>query len=203
MKYMILIILTTSITCNTKQPNLAQAEEINTDRLIQVTSIIDDSVIHSNDVQAIIDPLWWTADIYQSYDVYVTSTKQFSENQRYVFAIQWYQAEVNNGGHDQFFSNSTGIVWKDVINGFKQIGLTNYLAIIDEAVSKFKDKPDFDRDIRNIQLQSSDISFDDLDSRFYELDKTEPLQTELMRFIRNNRSDFYFHGQISRPAYLP
>ncbi|HCZ34456.1 MAG TPA: hypothetical protein DHV26_00850, partial [Cytophagales bacterium] len=30
---------------------------------------------------------------------------------------------VSNGGHLQFYSNSTGSVWEDAVKGFKLIGL--------------------------------------------------------------------------------
>ena len=46
----------------------------------------------------------------------------FSLPQRYVFAIQWHIGEVNNGGHYQFYDNSTGIVWEDSLKGFEVIG---------------------------------------------------------------------------------
>lgn len=50
--------------------------------------------------------------------------------QRYLLAINWYFGEVNNGGHHQFFYNSTGIVWEDVVlNGFKHFGMNEYAAI--------------------------------------------------------------------------
>ena len=203
MKTVIFIILVSSIACNSTQSNPVQTDTVKSERLIQVESIINDSIINSDDVQAIIDPLWWTVDIYQTYDIYVESLKDFSENQKFVFAIQWYQAEVNNGGHAQFFYNSTGIVWKDVIDGFEKIRLSKYHTIIKEAINRFSKKPAFDRDQRISQLESRHISFDDLDSRFYKLDKITPLQAELIRFIKTNRTDFYFRGLIRRPANYP
>ncbi len=94
--------------------------------VVSTKIVVDDSLIDKKDIQAIIEPIWWSVDIYQSEAIYLTGLKSFSENQQYIFSIQWYIAEVNNGGHDQFFSNSTGIVWKDALKGFENIGLTEY-----------------------------------------------------------------------------
>jgi hypothetical protein len=63
----------------------------------------------------VIDPLWWSVSIHDGPKKYEADLGHFSYPQRYIFAIQWYVAEVNNGGHNQFFFNSTGIVWKDAL----------------------------------------------------------------------------------------
>jgi len=54
--------------------------------------------------------------------------------QRYIFTIEWYIAEVNNGGHDQFYFNSTGIVWKNALKGFEEIKHTKAHNILKESI---------------------------------------------------------------------
>ena len=49
----------------------------------------------------ILDPVYWTIDIYSSYEEYLNSAKDFTLEQRYLNAISWYFMEVNNGGHFQ------------------------------------------------------------------------------------------------------
>jgi Domain of unknown function (DUF4375) len=169
------------------------------DNLIVTECIIDDSIINSKDVQKIIEPVWWTGDIYNSHEDYLRSLKLFSQNQKYVYAIQWYQAEVDNGGHEQFFYNSTGIVWEDALNGFKKIGLFKYYKILGEAIAKMDNDIPFDREMRIKTLQSLNPDFDSLDVLFYKTDSIQPLQEALFEFIDNNRRDFYFHGKIERP----
>ena len=160
---------------------------------------INDSVINSKDVQAIIDPVWWTGDIYQSHDNYLNSLKGFSDNQRFVYAIQWYQDEVDNGGHEQFFYNSTGIVWEDALKGFSKIGLNRYYSILSEAAKKMGNSVPFDRDARIKRLETLEPDFDNLDAQFYKLDSVQSLQDALVDFIQKNRSDFYFKGVIKKP----
>lgn len=69
---------------------------------------IDDATIAAGDPGAIIRPVWFTANIYDGPVEYERSLQPFSSSQRYIFALYWYIAEVRNGGHDQFYSNSTG-----------------------------------------------------------------------------------------------
>ncbi len=55
----------------------------------------------TDDVWTINEPMYWTINIYGSYDDYIESAKPFTLEQRYLNAISWYFAEVNNGGHHQ------------------------------------------------------------------------------------------------------
>lgn len=79
---------------------------------------INDSVIALRDPMTVIAPLWWTVNIYDSKDEYEKDLEPYSFHQRSVLAIMWYMGEVNNGGHYQFYTNSTGIVWEDAMDGF-------------------------------------------------------------------------------------
>lgn len=83
----------------------------------------------------LIEPMWQKINIYGSHDEYLKSAEEFTLEQRYLFAVEWYEAEVSNGGHHQFLFNSTGVVWKDAMNGFKLFGMQelaeNFQKLID------------------------------------------------------------------------
>ena len=64
----------------------------------------------------LIEPFWYMVSIYDSLEVYHREAEPLSDAQRKLLALFWYDAEVCNGGHSQFFFNSTGIVWKDAID---------------------------------------------------------------------------------------
>ena len=168
-----------------------------------VNMIIDEKLINSNDPQAVIDPVWWSVSIYDSEEKYEEDLKPFTLHQRYVFAIQWYVAEVNNGGHNQFYTNSTGIVWEDALKGFEAIGALKNVNIIKESADRIGGKPSKDRDERNKQLKQScgdnedcDL-FDDLDDSYYE---SESEMYELLNaYIKANAKDFIFSGEICIP----
>jgi len=159
-----------------------------------VDYVVDDEMLDSDDSFAIIQPVWSYADIYGSLEDYESSLARFSGPQRLVFAIHWYASEVNNGGHDQFFFNSTGIVWPDALEGFKEIGSEKAYAILFEATSRFGVKPSRDRELRMEQLERIEGGFDDLDDRFYELD--EDIYTLSIDYARKHRTGFYFKGKV-------
>lgn len=160
--------------------------------------VIDDAVIDSGDYFKVIDPVWWKGNIYGTYEEYEASLITFSRPQRLVFAVAWYVAEVNNGGHHQFFTNSTGIVWRDALDAFDAVGATSNAKILKEAVARIGGNPSFDRSKREEQVENSDVEFDDLDDAFYDLE--DALNEKLIAYIKANRKDFYFDGVVSIPV---
>ena len=89
-----------------------------------------------DDPMAVIDPVWWRGNIYDGPEAYEGSLGSFTKAQRFVWAMLWYDAEVNNGGHDQFYGNSTGIVWRDALSGFEAIGAPEAAAILRESANR-------------------------------------------------------------------
>ncbi|QKS44948.1 DMP19 family protein [Paenibacillus cellulosilyticus] len=159
--------------------------------------IIDESVINSNDVFKIIEPLWWSVNIYDGDDQYYSNLSRFSKRQQQVFAIEWYLAEVNNGGHDQFYYNSTGIVWEEALNGFKEMELIEFFELIKESTIRLGGTPSKDRELRQEQLDKYKPYFGDLDEKLYEIE--DKLQLHLMEYIKRNQTDFLFKGEIMVP----
>jgi len=170
-----------------------------------VDVVIDDQTLNGSDVFALIEPVWSAVDIYKSWNEYKATLRPFSESQRHLFAIQWYRSEVNNGGHDQFFFNSTGIVWEHAVQGFEAIGLTEGADILRTASGRIGGAAR-DRFERQAQLERANADFEDLDSRFYRLDESGELDRKMLAFARQHPTDFYFKGRVKRlvlPAGTP
>lgn len=161
---------------------------------------IGDEELRSGIIQKVIEPLWYTVSIYGDEATYNADLQKFSLPQRYIFAIQWYFAEVYNGGHDQFFFNSTGIVWKDALEGFKVIGMTECAEILSEAARRMGGSPSFDREERWEQQERYEAEFDDLDDRLYSLDELG-IHALMMDYILKNAASFYYDGDIEMPVY--
>ncbi len=102
--------------------------------------------------------------------------------------------EVENGGHKQFYFNSTGIVWKDALSGLKELKLDDAAEIIKESTSLIGGEPSLDRATRQMQLKTYKPDFNDLDSRLYKLDNK--IYEGIYQYILKNRSAFYFEGEI-------
>jgi hypothetical protein len=168
----------------------------------KVNVIIDDNIIDKGNINEIIEPVWNTVSIYDGEAKYLNDLRKFSVPQKYVHAIMWYSYEVNNGGHDQFYFNSTGIVWEDALNGLKEVDQIDFYNILKESVQKMGGKPSKDRFERQKQLNKLKPDFEDLDDKFYELEKKTDLDSVLLDYIKKNRTSFYFSGMIER-AKLP
>jgi len=159
---------------------------------------IDDEVIDQGDPWAVFDPVWRQANIYDGEAEYNKSLAVFSREQRLLVAVSWYISEVNNGGHDQFYYNSTGIVWKDALTGFREMGLDEAAAILEESAQRMGGNPSLDRQTRWDQMDAYKPTFDDLDDRFYDLQATDDLDVAMQEYIVQHRSAFYYEGDVTK-----
>ena len=120
----------------------------------------------TDDMWTINEPMYWTINIYGSYDDYLESANSFTVEQRYLNAISWYFAEVNNGGHHQFFYNSTGIVWKDALVGLRLFKMDILADNLQSVIDYFGGSVPFDREERWTILKDwDDEVFDFLDGK--------------------------------------
>jgi hypothetical protein len=113
--------------------------------------------------------------------------------QRAVFSCYWYQYEVCNGGHQQFFENSTGILWEEAIAGFNRLNAPQYAAILQGVILLFpKGNPAKDRKKRYKQLAGLPSGqLDKFDDQLYELMKKEDFDEILAHYINTHDGDFF------------
>ena len=129
-------------------------------------TITVEEILATDDMWTINEPAYWTINIYGSYDDYLESAKGFTVEQRYLNAICWYFAEVNNGGHHQFFYNSTGIVWEDALAGLRLFKMDILADNLQSIIDYFGGSVPFDREERWAILKDwDDEVFDFLDKK--------------------------------------
>ena len=163
---------------------------------------VGDEQIDDGDMQAIITPLWWEVSIYDGETEMMDALERFTDAQKYVWAIQWYYSEVENGGHDQFFYNDTGIVWELALEGLLEIGCNTFAAILKEAAERIGGFPSKDRETRWHEMSMHNADFEDLDRKFY--DREHELDNYLREYVRRNRGAFLFDGVVHFPEdYAP
>lgn len=163
---------------------------------------VNDDTIASGGAWDVIEPVYWSVSIYDGPDLYDYQLSKFSDAQRYLQAIHRYLTEVQNGGHEQFYSNSTGLVWQDARDGFREIGLPRGAAILDVTARRMGGEPSRDRQEREDQLEQESPEFDDCDEALYDLVDKVDLEELFMKYIRSRPADFYFSGEIER-AVMP
>ena len=121
-----------------------------------------DDVKNIEEIWDILEPVYWTIDIYSSYKDYLKSAESFTLEQRYLNATTWYFIEVNNGGHFQFLDNSTGIVWEDALNGFRLFGMTEIADNFNKVIDLFGGVIPFEREERWKKMDKLNENFEEL-----------------------------------------
>lgn len=159
---------------------------------------IGDREIQGDDYFAVIEPVFLFVSIYDGPQRYEEDLANFSTEQRLVLAYHWYLSEVNNGGHDQFYDNSTGIVWPDALKAFREIGHSEVAAIINESVSRLGGSPSLDREERQEQLAQMKSDFEDLDQELFRLEERADFDEKVLQFIRTHRESFLFSGAVKK-----
>lgn len=182
------------------------------DKMIQEMEIVQNQKITGNlknitiediqnteDVWDIINPVYDIVNIYGSYKDYLDSANIFTLEQRDLLAIIWYYIEVNNGGHYQFFDNSTGIVWEDALNGFKLFGMNEFASNFENVIEYFGGTIPFDREerwelLQKMEDENQDVFYevlDQADNFVYDYDEQE---SEL-DYIKKNPEKFVFEAE--------
>ena len=165
------------------------------DRIITVEEIKE-----TDDMWTINEPAYWTINIYGSYDDYIETSKRFTLEQRYLNAICWYFAEVNNGGHHQFFYNSTGIVWEDALAGLRLFKMDELAENLQSVINYFGGSVPFDRAERWTILQDWENEaelFDFLDEKDDAVYEYDGIFEDV--FVHENPHLFVFDGTYTIP----
>ena len=143
------------------------------------------------------EPLDYLGCVSDDVAAYEPSLVRFSRPQRHVWAICWYRGEVNNGGHEQFYSNSSGIVWRDALEGLDAADLPEFADILKASIARFPTEPSFNRQARNDDLTDRELEFDDLDEAFYAAEARTDLDMRLADYARKHPEAFLFEGQAA------
>ena len=125
--------------------------------------------------QAVMDYIYHkTGDNYEDSYRIVTG---LSEGFQAVYTTWWVEAEVNNGGFNQYFWNSSGQFGLEAIEGFKVIGAPKTAKLMEEAVTiAVEEFPEMKRFREEGTIEAFSESYEhtnlnDLDLAFYEYDE--------------------------------
>ena len=106
---------------------------------------------------------------------------------------QCVEIEVNNGGFDQFFFNTSGNYAHETVQGLKDIGAEHTANIVQEAINIFPDATvPKDRvarwDVMEKISEQNEYAWSKLDTQFYEY--VDDLNSLNLEFVRKNIGDF-------------
>ena len=144
---------------------------------------------------------WNAVDIYRGAARYLHTAGQADQTVRLLFAANFCQSEVRNGGFHQFFSNPTGVLAPEAAAGFHAMGLAQAGAVLEEAMAFFGSEYPRDLEKRSSALDAMPGTkrdewdpFVQLDPRFYDALRGE---NNVDRFIEAANA---FVGATQAPA---
>lgn len=116
-----------------------------------------------------------------------------SIEQQHYYAVLVYNGEVNNGGHSQYFVNSSGDNHKIALAGLNAMGATKRATILSQTLELFgANGPSTENDTRHEQIAAfskrQDSKLDSLDSQYYECN--ENIDVLLSAYALANKKHF-------------
>ena len=82
---------------------------------------------------AVIAPAYDAVSFSDGPAVLAESLRALTPGQRALLALHWCVAEVSNGGFDQFFSNSTGVLAPEGAAAFRALGMAGLHVVAGEC----------------------------------------------------------------------
>jgi hypothetical protein len=121
--------------------------------------------------------------------------QKLTNEKQAIFSIWMLQAEVNNGGFNQFDYNSSGQFAEMAEDGLKLIGADKYAKLVKKANKTYLEIKDEleakdDSSIKSFSESYKDNQLNNFDNQFYDLDKAENLDSIQIAFIRRNMEEF-------------
>lgn len=157
-----------------------------TNEIIHYTS--DDELL-----QMIFDNL--TTKLPDNYEKEYETVMTWNKSRQAIYLIWLLEAEVNNGGYNQFYFNSSGQFYKELPAALKLVS-ANKFADLTERANKIYETENIeitkhqDGTIEGFSKSYEDNPLNELDDEFYELYQNENLHYIQVNYIRKNKNDF-------------
>jgi hypothetical protein len=130
-----------------------------------------------------------------AYDKEYEIVLSWNKSRQAIYMISRLEAEVNNGGYNQFYFNSSGQFAAALPEALKLVGATKFADLTERANSTFeKEKSkiteDQDGSVEGFSKSYDNNPLNKFDEEFYKLNDVENLQKIQVDYIRKNKKDF-------------
>ena len=120
---------------------------------------------------------------------------ELTNGQQAVFSTWWLEAEVNNGGFNQFYFNSSGQFADMAEIGFLTIGADKFSELTKRANKIYSENKERLEEFDDGTMESFSESYkdnplNDLDTEFYKLYDSEKIGELRIKYIRENKNEF-------------
>jgi hypothetical protein len=158
-----------------------------------LTEKILDTVPDNNLMWAVFSNL--SNKISKDYEKEYKTVMSWNKSQQAIYITWLLEGEVNNGGFNQFYSNSSGQFYKEAPDALKHIGANRFAELTNEANNVFekdnlKITKDQDGTIEGFSKSYENNPLNDFDTKFYDLYKNENLEKIEIDYIRKHKTDF-------------
>jgi hypothetical protein len=119
----------------------------------------------------------------------------WNKSRQAIYMIWGLEGEVNNGGYNQFYFNSTGQFYKHLPNALNLVGATRFADLTQRANVIFEKENPKIRQHQDGTLEGFSKSYEDnplnkFDDEFFDLYNKEDLQKIQVDFIRKHKIEF-------------
>jgi hypothetical protein len=129
---------------------------------------------HGETTQSLLEPVCDVINIYEGPETFLMTFGQVRHEAGLLYAATFCQSEVCNGGFTQLFSNSTGVLAPEAVEGFIAIGQVRVANTVSQAISALNTADIRERKARQAALGLlPPDSFRELEDKFYDLIGTE------------------------------
>ncbi len=118
----------------------------------------------------LVEPVWDTVSIYDGAERFLREYADISQKQQVLFSTHWCQSEIRNGGLQQFFENSTGVLAPEAEQGFRSLGMPNCANAVARGMAFFGAEYPRSREYRQERLADYEGENPDEWDPFLELD---------------------------------
>jgi hypothetical protein len=130
-------------------------------------------------------------DIYHDPEYLQEQYRLLTPPQRGLHAVSWMKDESDNGGIDQFFRNSTGVVAPEALEGLKLFGVKDEYDELAAIMKAFPDgAPDRNKEKRRAQMTQR-WGEKRIDEEFKGRPRDVELEVDLARYIRAHMTEFF------------
>ncbi len=158
-----------------------------------MTKEILDSVEDIYLEQTIIDGIYRL--ISMSRDGELNAVEELSPGQRALYVTWLVEGEVNNGGFNQFYFNSSGQFSGMAVDGFRLFGANKFADLMQRANTTYESIKDDLQKFNDGTIESFSKSYEnnplsEIDRLFYQIYQEENLSQFRIKYIRSHTEEF-------------
>ncbi len=125
--------------------------------------------------------------------IFYEKPESLSDEETVIVLVEEYEREINNGGFNQFFYNSAGNDYYEIIDALKKIGSVIFLDILESSSKPFPgSKVPVARNERQRMLEemgdNAEKIWKGLEEKFYKYE--EDITKLLIEYINKNKESF-------------